>query len=175
MPKFILFCVLVLAFAVCSEPATATTLKELQLGIRTLNYMLDPPRGRAEVAILYDTRSAESGTDARNLQAWLGSAATLPNIELVPVLVDVSKLDTAQTFRIGVATDGLASQFNRIFDYARRSGMLIISADLDCVRSAKCAVGISASPSLEVFINHEVTNACRINFLAGFRMMVKEL
>ncbi|HXP95437.1 MAG TPA: hypothetical protein VN809_01905 [Telmatospirillum sp.] len=175
MLRFIFFCVVSLGAVFVSATTKATTLKELQLGIRTTGYMFDPPHGKTEIAILYNPQQPDSDVDARNVQSWLWSEQAMPNVELVPVLVDVNTLDSARSFRIGIVTSGLAPQFDRIFSYSQKHATLTITADLDCVRAGKCAVGVTTSPRMGVFINHTVTNACAIDFLAGFRMMVKEL
>ncbi|MBF0561837.1 MAG: hypothetical protein HQL37_07405 [Alphaproteobacteria bacterium] len=154
--------------------AMATTLKELQIGIKTMSFMFNPPSERTEVAILYDPQIVESLADSRNIQNWVGKEAVLPNIELVPVPLDVGRLDNAAAFRVVIVTSGLEHHFDNILNYTRRNASLSITSDVNCVRDAKCVVGINATPTLNVFINQTAANACHIIFLSGFRMMVKE-
>lgn len=160
--------------AVGAPQAWGTTLKDLQIGVRGIEFLTDPPRGQTSVAVIQDGRSRESVQDAQAILAWLATAVRGGKAELVPTLVDVQELAAAPPFRIAIVTGGVDGGFERIQSYARKNGTVTISADLDCVRTAACVLGARAEPSVEVVISRQASAANSVDFVRAFRMMAKE-
>ncbi|MGE5503070.1 MAG: hypothetical protein ACM31L_01480 [Actinomycetota bacterium] len=162
----------VLAAALGCGPAGATSLKDIEIGIRGINFLNDPPRGRIEVAVIQDGQNRASVQDAQAISGWI-AANRNPKVELVPVAVDVRDLDAAR-YKVAIVALGQEAHFPRILDFARRNGALTITADLACVRSGSCVMGINSEPNVEVIVSRQASAASGIGFVRAFHMMVKE-
>jgi hypothetical protein len=165
---------LLLTLTLLPGTGNATTLNELKVGVRVVDFMASPPRGKTSFALIYDSQIKASSEDAQSILNWLNSHVALGKADLVPVLVDIRQLDEGPNFRIGFIAAGMETHYGRIFDYARRNRMLTISADLTCVRAGKCTVGIAGAPRVEVIISQQAALSCGIEFTEAFRMMVTE-
>ncbi len=51
---------------------------------------------------------------------------------------------------------------------------MTISAELSCVRTGICAVGIAGTPHVEVIVNRQLSAMSGVDFAEAFRMMVTE-
>lgn len=165
---------LFLILAIMPGTGHATTLNELKVGVRVVDFLANPLRGKIPFALIYDAQIKVSFDDAQAISNWVASGAATGKVELAPVLVDIHQLDENQIFRVGFIAAGMESHYGRIFDYARRNRTLIISADLSCVRAGKCTVGIAGAPRVEVIISQQAALSCGIEFTEAFRMMVTE-
>jgi hypothetical protein len=166
--------ILLLMLTVLPSSGRATTLNELKVGIRVIEFMSNPPRGKVSLALIYDPQVKASVDDAQSLLHWLTDSGGTGKSELVPILADVRQLDEGTTFRIGFVAAGMETHYAQIFEYARRNQTLIISADLSCVRAGKCTVGVAGAPRVEVIISQRAALSCGIEFTEAFRMMVTE-
>ena len=165
---------LLLILATLPGSGRATTLNELKVGIRVVDFMSKPAHDKSLLALIYDPQLKVSADDALSLSSWLISNSAAGKGELVPVLVDIRQLDETPSFQIGFIAAGMERHYGRIFDYARRNQTLIISADLSCVRAGKCTVGVVGTPRVEVVISQQAALSCGIEFSEAFRMMVTE-
>ncbi len=165
---------LLLILAILPNSGNATTLNELKVGIRVVDFMASPPRGKTPLALIYDPQVRGSSEDAQSLLNWLNGNMGVSKAELVPMLVDIRQLDENPNFRVGFIAAGMETHYGRIFDYARRNRTLTISADLACVRAGKCTVGVAGAPRVEVIISQMAALSCGIEFTEAFRMMVTE-
>ncbi len=152
----------------------ATTLNELRVGVRVLDFLTVPMRGRVPIAIFYDGGVKASVEDAQTIQGWLNSGVSSAKAELVPTLVDTRQLGAVFPFQVAFVAGGTAAYFDQIFNLALKSQAVVISADLACVESGKCTVGVSSTPRVEVIVNRAVATACSVEFSEAFRMMVRE-
>lgn len=151
----------------------ATTLNEVKVAIRVVDFMANPPRGRTPLAIFFDGQNQRSVEDARAIMTWLSTEAA-STIDFVPTLVDLRQWDQGRVFPVAIVAGAANGYFAYIFDYARHNHTLTLTADLACVRNAMCAVGISGVPRVEVVISRQAAAACGIVFSEAFRMMVTE-
>ncbi len=137
---------LLLPLALLPATGKATTLNELKVGLRVVDFMVSPPKGPTALAVIYDSQVKASLEDAQSLFAWLKESSGTAKAELIPSLVDIRQLSDTPSFRIGFIAAGMESHYGRILDFARRNRTLTISADLSCVRSGKCTVGVAGAP-----------------------------
>ncbi|MDR3441132.1 hypothetical protein [Telmatospirillum sp.] len=165
---------LLLTLALLPGTGKATTLNELKVGIRIVDFMVSPPRGPTPIALIYDSQIKTSVDDAQSLLAWLDAIPGGGKTDLIPSLVDIHQLNDDTNFRIGFIAAGMEPHYGRILDYARRNHTLTISADLSCERSGKCVVGVTGAPRVEVIISQQAASACGTEFTEAFRMMVTE-
>lgn len=154
--------------------AAATSTKDLQVGVRGVDFLAEPLRGRIPVAVVHDPANRASQQDALAIAAWLTASGRSAKVELVPMLVEVQDLDRAPPYRVAIIASGLEANFGRILDFARRNVTLTITADLACVRSGACVLGIATEPAVEVIVSRQASAVCGVEFQRAFRMMVKE-
>lgn len=171
-PRFALSALLFLS--VGGAPAAATTLKDIQVGIRGIEFLSAPLRGEVAVAVIHDPRSKASLQDAQAILGWLSTAARNVKAELMPILVDIHELDQAPAYRVAIVARGVEPQFAKVSEFARRSGTLTITAELACVHIGSCVLGIATEPAVEVIVSRAASTASGIDFVRAFRMMVKE-
>jgi len=157
-----------------SGTANATSLKDVQIAVRVVDFLIAPPPARSVLAILYDPRVKDSLDDAHAIELWLKDEAVSSKTSLVPQLVDVHNLEEIEGFRIGFLAAGTEASYGAVHDYARKHRVLTISSDITCAKSGKCTIGISSRSRVEVIVNRQVSQDCGIAFTEAFRMMVTE-
>lgn len=174
MYKACAYGILLLAAGVFPNYGWATTLNELKVGVRVFDFMVNPPHGRVPLALIYDGENKSSIEDARIVMSWLEAGINSGKTQLEPHLLEVHQLSNAPGFRVGFLADGSDAQYDRVLDYAQRNHTLIVSSELSCVQSGRCAVGVTSTPRVEVFVNQAAAASCGIEFTEAFRMMVRE-
>ena len=143
------------------------------MAVRGADFLSTPLRGQVPVAVIHNPDNKASLGDAQSIMAWLAAAKT-GKTELVPMLVDVNRLDATVPVRIAVVAGGLGAYFAKILDFAQRNNTLTITADLTCVTSGSCVLGVATEPNVEVIVSRQASAACGVDFVRAFRMMVKE-
>lgn len=164
----------VLITLACPLAGKATTLNEVKVATRVVDFVATPPRGQTSLAVFYDGQNRISADDAKAILGWLTSGAAAARVEFVPTLVDLRHTREIRPFSVAVVADGTDAFFDRIFSYAQRNHTLTLSSDMGCVRADRCAVGVTGTPRVEVVISHQAADACGIVFSEAFRMMVTE-
>ncbi len=160
-----------LAFAGSSS---ATTLKDVKVEVRVLDFVGGPVEGSPYLGIVYDPQNRESLADAQTIESWFGNGDVKARNAWVPVLADVHRLGELPGFRAAILADGMGGFADVVLDYARRYATLTISSDLACVRAGKCAVGVSSLPRVEVILSRQASQLAGVSFPESFRMMVTE-
>ncbi len=117
--------------------------------------MVSPPKGPTALAVIYDSQVKASLEDAQSLFAWLKESSGTAKAETDPLPRRYPSVKRYPSFRIGFIAAGMESHYGRILDFARRNRTLTISADLSCVRSGKCTVGVAGAPRVEVVISQQ--------------------
>jgi hypothetical protein len=152
----------------------ATTLKDVQIGVRVVDFLITPLAPKSPLAIIFDSRNKESQEDAHNIMTWLSEETLGSKTVLLPVLVDVHKLDELHDVRVGYVAAATEVGYPTILEFAKKNSAVIISAELSCVRSGSCTIGVSSDPRIEVIVNRRVSQVSGVNFTEAFRMMVTE-
>jgi len=154
--------------------AGATSLKDIKIGVHVIDFVVNPPAGKTAIGVIFDSKVKESADDAQvildALTASLPRGANTPT----PLLVDIRDLDDAQNLRAVVVADHMKPYYDKVSAFGHRTGALILSTDLDCVRANKCTVGIASAPRVEVVVSSKQAQASGIQFSEAFRMMVTE-
>jgi hypothetical protein len=174
MSRFVALEVALLSCLVLSCASEATTLHELRVSVRILDFLTESSRGKVPVAVVYDARNKASVEDAQTILGWLNSEVSSGKIELSPSLFDVHQLDEASSYRFAVVANATEANFDLILAFSRKNHVLTVSSDLSCMRSGNCVVGIASNPRIEVTINRAVASSCGVAFSEAFRMMVRE-
>jgi hypothetical protein len=159
------------------SPARAQQLtdKTIQVAVRTIGFVVNPPVGSVPLAILYDPQNPESVADARTAVATLGSGLPVRAAVVTPELVPVGNLDRLRDYRFVLIMSGLQNRYDDIFEAARGRGALTISADAGCVRTGRCVMAVASEPRVEILVNQSVGRLNGVEFLAAFRMMISEM
>jgi hypothetical protein len=154
--------------------ARATTLKDVQVGLRTVAFTAGPSRKHVQVAIIHNPQNPDSRADARQIAAWLGSEASFPGVTFEISMVGLDDLIGERAYPVAIVAAHTGASFDRILFYAQHNKTLTISADLACVRAKACVVGVATTPRVEVLVSREASILCGIEFQEAFRMMVTE-
>ncbi|MTJ81064.1 MAG: hypothetical protein F8N37_08605 [Telmatospirillum sp.] len=157
-----------------AAPSQATTLNELRVAVRIFDFMIDPPRGRTPLAVIFDGQNKASQEDAVSIGNWLNSGISSEKAQFIPILVDVLHLSEVPYVRVGIVAGGASAHFERVLDYALKNHTVTISSDMGCMQSGICTVGIAGTPRVEVVINRAVAASCGVEFSEAFRLMVRE-
>jgi hypothetical protein len=164
----------VLACLLSPMAVSATSPKDIKIGVHVIDFVTNPPAGKNVIGVLFDSKVKESADDAQiifdSLTSSLPHGANAPT----PVMVDIRDLDDAQNLRAVLVADHMKPHYDKVSAFGHRTGALILSADLDCVRSNKCTVGIASAPRVEVIVSSKQAQASGIQFSEAFRMMVTE-
>lgn len=153
---------------------SATTLKDVKIGIHVIDFVINAPPGRAGIGIIYDPRIKDSAEDAQTILDTLSAPSQHLPASLKPALIDVRDLDEAARMRAVFVADHMKPHYEALAEFGRRSRMLVMSADPDCARAGRCTVGIGSTPRVEVIVNSQQAQASGIQFSEAFRMMVTE-
>ena len=152
--------------------AGATSLEDVRIGLRVLDYVISPADDRKAIGVIFDPRIKESVDDTLAIVDWVSSSAGHGGWTVSPV--EMQKLSDAKGLKAVIIANGMASHYDRVAAYGRETGTVVISSDLVCVRSAKCTVGIATAPRVEVVVSFEEAHSSGIQFSEAFRMMVTE-
>jgi hypothetical protein len=164
-------------FLVCwmvSGGGGATGLKDVQIGVRVVDFLVNPLPQHSRMAIVFDSRNRESRDDSRAILAWVSGEEMGTKTVLDPFLLDVRDLEASADVPVCFLSAGTEASYDAIADVARRHRILTISADLACVRSARCTIGVSSVPRVEVLLSRKQSQESGVAFSEAFRMMVAE-
>lgn len=159
---------------ISATPATATTQKDVWIGIRVIDHIVKPLKNGRAIGIVYDPGNPQSVHDARLILESLPFPTLDDGKVSGAVLIDIGDLDDAPDIRAVILADHMKPYFSRLCEFGSRAGVPLLSADLDCVRAAKCTVGIASFPRVEVFVSTQQAQASGIRFSEAFHMMVTE-
>lgn len=152
----------------------ATSLKDIQIGVRIVGFLTKPPPAGSPLAVVFDSQNKESRDDAHNIMTWLSGETDGVKTSLQPVLIDVHNLAEARGVRVGVIAASSDAGYPAILDLAKKNAMVTISADPACVRSGICTVAVVSAPRVEVIVSRHVSEISDVHFSEAFRMMVTE-
>jgi hypothetical protein len=161
------------AFQPGGGQAASFAAQDLQVLGRAIAFLQTPPAQDAVIAIAYAAGDAASRRDAEDIAALIGSGLQAGQSMLRPKLVDVSNLGAAGSAIIIIAAAGAAG--SRLNEAARAAHALCVTTDTAAVRSGFCTMAITTEPRVEILVNHAVAEASGVEFVAAFRMMIREM
>lgn len=169
-------CNLLPAFAVllaAAQPAAAASLsaQDMQVLGRALAFLQPPPRGGG-IAVVFAHDNAASRQDAETIVALLGDGLRSGGSLLRPMLRDSASL-AAGGFSVLVAAE--AANGEAVLAASRANHALCVTGDLAAVQAGACTMAIRSAPRVEVVISHAAAAAAGIEFVAAFRLMVREI
>ena len=159
--------------------ALATDSLDITSGLNTLPLLVDKITGDTTIGIAYNPLSSTSASDAHNIKAMIDAGEKtgikLPGRgKLSAILVSVNELGKLSRARIAFLTPGLEAYFANINTATSAASILTITTDIDCVRAAKCIIGIETKPNLTIYYSKSAADSAKIEFSQSFSMLVKQ-
>jgi len=146
-----------------------------EVAVRTLRFVAEPPKGETAVAIIFAPSDPKSVMEAEDLRKLLGSGLDVGDATLVPVLVDIDRLDDLQGMRFAFLAGDLKDHQEAVFEATRTHGVLSISTRSECVESGLCVLAVKVRPRVEVIVSRAAAAASSVEFATAFRMLIKEI
>jgi hypothetical protein len=157
----------------CAAPLAAEL--NVPIAVRVVSFLQPSPTGSVSTAILYDPNNAASEAEAAAIQRAVGSGLVIGRSTIRARRIPISAMGDLSGYRVAFVTAGLRSEQADIAAAASRSSVLTISSDRSCVQTARCVVGVTASPKVQIIVNRAAARASNIRFGSAFLMLVKEI
>jgi len=172
--RWLMVCLVVMAAA---RQADATDQTDLSIGLKSLPLLTTKIASPATLAIVFDPASPDSKADADGLKSFVDAGLEGPGgVKLVSLMVGIGELAKLSSAKIVVLAKGVnKSAFDAISTAASAAGALSFSADLDCVKSNKCVLGIVSKPSVEIYFSRAAADAAKVGFSPAFAMLAKPI
>lgn len=153
----------------------ATTIKDVMVAVRAINFVTPAPTGATPIAILYAADTPGSLADAKAILAFIELEPNTGRAQLQPILVNVAELDQLHGIRFALVAFGLDTHYDAIAAAARTQGILSICADPACAQTARCVMAVTSEPRVQVTVNRSAAVAAHVEFSTAFRMLINEL
>lgn len=157
----------------CGWPVAATSLspQEVQTVGRALAFMQPPPTA-GSVAVVFSAADQQSKRDAEAIAAEIGPGLAVGSARLPPRVVEASALQ-AGGFAVVLAAAGANSP--ALGSAVQAAHVLCVTAELKAVQDGDCTMAVSTGMRVQIVLNHAAAAAAGINFIAAFRMMIREI
>lgn len=151
------------------------TPRDGQIIARALSFSEATPGGALELGIAYAPDRPTSLRQAQSLLAAIGDGLAAGKVTLTARLIPVDQLAGATGIAGIFVTSDLGPQLDVVIAAARQLHVPTISTEMACVRAARCILGFSSQPTVQIILNHEAANQAGVHFTQAFRMLVSEL
>lgn len=155
----------------CRGVAASLSPQDVQVLGRALAFLQSPPPS-GELAIVYAAGNAASQQDATSIAAEIGDGLHAGNAVLTPRAIADSAL-AGHAFVVAIAAAGANGAAVRAAIAEQHA--LCVTADLAAVTAGTCTMAIRSEPRVDIVVNHAVAVACGVEFVAAFRMMIREI
>ncbi|MDH3658781.1 MAG: hypothetical protein OEU92_01935 [Alphaproteobacteria bacterium] len=164
---------LLMAMVASLEGAAAARAADLDVLIRSLNFLIDPPAGNVDLAVVYDSASSASSADARNI-VDLAKDKKGAGFTLVPRLIDERSLEGLGSAELVLLAAGADALFAPVFAQARANKTLVVSLHQNCIDLDLCVMWVKGKPDVRIVLNRAAAQLVNARFNTTFRMMVQE-
>ena len=161
-------------FGLLASPVQATNLLDIRVGLKTLKLLSEQPSGHLTMLVVYDPSQATSKQEANAIIAEIGDGlAVSSEITVSAIALPVDELVKNENAKLVFVTAGL----NRSWDEMQHHfiGSLSITTDINCVRAARCIVGVVSQPTVEIYYSPAAAEAQEISFSDAFAMLAKNV
>jgi hypothetical protein len=162
-----------LVAAICGQSVLAAefTSKDIQIAVRTLRFLIDPPTAKSPIAVLFDPTNRERAAAAQMMYAALvKEVGDEKAVRIVPITA-LEKLDGVGSVLL---TDGLEAHYSQIFAATSERRIVSISTDPECIKQNLCVMSLTTEPRVRIVLSRAATEASRLTFQSAFRLMVSE-
>lgn len=156
-------------------PTSAMAGFNVPVAVRVVSFLQPPPSGKVPGAIIFDPGNKASVSEAAAIESAVGSGLSAGRATLQVRRVPVDSLSRLTGVSIAFVTQGLRDQQSEIAALSARRSILTISSDPACVAAARCVVGISATPKVQITVSRTAARASKIQFSSAFLMLVEEV
>lgn len=163
------------AVALCSASATPAAPLNVPVAVRVLSFLQPPPSGVTPVGIVFEPGNAVSEGDAAALERSIGGGLSAGRALVRTRRIPVTALSGMAGLRAAFVTGGLRNEQAGVAAAAARLSVVTITSDLDCVAAARCIVGISSTPRVQITVSRAAARSANIHFGSAFLMLVKEI
>ena len=171
--KRILTLLLCSLFVMALPVYAAVDLAQLQIMVRALGFLNNPPTGDLNVGIVYSPGIPGSAEEASALEAELGSGLQVGDLFLKPVMVNINDVDNANVGLFFLTKD-LGTDGRKILAASKKKQILCVTTDVAQVTNGSCGLGIVSQPKIQILVNHSVASSSGATFATVFSMMITE-
>jgi hypothetical protein len=151
----------------------AVGLGDLEIAVRALGFINNPPTGELSVGIVYSPEVASSAQEAESLQKILGDGLQVGSLFLKPVMVNINEADNASV-GIFFLTEGLGGDARKLLSASNKKQILCVTTDIPQVINGACGLGIKSHPKVEIIVNRAAAANSGTTFATAFSMMITE-
>jgi hypothetical protein len=144
----------------------------VQVAARVVSFLQPPPNGAVQAAIVFEPGNAVSEADATSIERAIGGGVAAGRASIRTRRVPISSLGN---YRAAFVTAGLRDEQPGIAAAAARGSVVTITSDQACVQAARCVVGISSTPRVQITVSRAAARATNVRFGSAFLMLVKEI
>ncbi len=166
---FLIFCLTMMLLT----SAQAVSLGDLQIAVRALGFINNPPTGKLNVGVVYAADIPGSTQEAHELQTILGNGLQVGNLFLKPVMVPINGGDSS-TVGLFFLTQGLGSESRPLLSASEKKRIICVTTDITQVIKGVCALGVKSYPKIEILVNRAAAANSGITFASAFNMMITE-
>ena len=146
---------------------------DLDVLVRSLSFLIDPPTGPVDLAVVYDPASSASAADARTI-VNLAKAKEGIGFTLEPRLIDQDGLDGLDSADVVLLTTSADALYEPVFARARANKTLVVSLQQGCIDLGLCVMWIKGAPDVRIVLHRAAAQSVDARFNTTFRMMVQE-
>jgi hypothetical protein len=163
---------IVMSVGLVSAPAQATTLLDLQVGLKTLRLLETRPTGHVNMLVVFDPEKQQTKVEALAIIGLANGGIHLSDDVVVETAaVPVADLERHRDARIIFVPRGMDRSWEQLQQHA--TGMLTLTTDLACVGADRCVVGIVSEPTVEIYFSQAAAKTQSIQFSDAFAMLAK--
>jgi hypothetical protein len=150
------------------------TVRDVQIAVRVLNFIANPPNGTVKIGIVYDPHIPGSVADEQELLDILGTGLTIDGVTLVPVPLTIDQLASTPVDLLFLTSD-MTANGARVRAAATAKKILCITTDFMETEAGNCALSVQTTPKVRIMLNKATAAASRVSFEAAFLLMITEI
>lgn len=145
--------------------------RQLQVIGRAAAFLQPIPAG-GTIAVVFDPANPASRRDAAAIVAEIGGGMPVAGRTMPARAVPVAQL-AGGGFAIAIAAAGSAGP--ALGAAIRAAHVLCVTSSLAAVQAGFCTMAVSTDLRVQIVLNHAAAAQSGINFVAAFRMMIREI
>lgn len=169
----------ILAAALAALPlltaGASAQMSERDLAIigRALNFVEGGQPGQRVVALIYDD-AGQAEADALN--AAMSGGYSARDITMVSRMVPASEAASSLSgVDAAILLGGVSGGNPAIAQAAGSNGVMTVSANMGCVTSGQCVLGVQSAPAVRIVVSQSAANAASVSFATAFAMMIEQI